>query len=318
MVHFYKLIVFFCILNCIYAYLPYAISNRRCDSECTKWNGKYNYYFCSIGSSWNYCSPSMNVDYYGNECKEDHSCQKYGYTYEWCYLKKGSWGYCSNGLVDKMKVLHFILILSLLINLQLTFASASGQLTFASSSGCQSGYDEISLYGGQKVFGASHHVFVLLRSLCGTYRLLEVGKASLYISINDQIGSTKEEALAKRNNKDSETNGWGAAEYVKCPYQSVQNVIYEYGWTHYDALNNNCRSFVNSLYKACGSNKRTTSGEVFASFFDSKSDGKNNCCNIFSTTCCCRYSDGSIHSFHSWGKHGKCFDTNHCNLGWMC
>jgi len=40
------------------------------------------------------------MDYYGNECKEDHSCQKYGYTYEWCYLKKGSWGYCSNGLVD--------------------------------------------------------------------------------------------------------------------------------------------------------------------------------------------------------------------------
>jgi hypothetical protein len=197
----------------------------------------------------------MNVDYYGNECKEDHSCQKYGYTYEWCYLKKGSWGYCSNGLVDKR-------------------IAQTGY-------DCHE-YDKISLYGGQKAFAAAHHVFVILRSLCGTYRLLEVGKASSYIVINDQIGSTEEEALAKRNNKDSETNGWGAAEYVKCPYQSVQNVINEYGWTHYDALNNNCRCFINSLYKACGSNKRTTSGEVFASFFDlSNSQHTATVCFIF-------------------------------------
>ena len=227
-----------------------------------------------------------------------------------------------------MKVLHFILIFGLLVflQIQLTFAGSPSPGNRPKSNrwhhdSCQSGYNEIRLYGGSKVFGATHHVLIILKSACGTYRLLEVGKdnfISSKIEINDQIGSTREEAIAKRNRKDSPTTEWGDVEYVECSYQSVQNVINEYDGTTYDLYFKNCRCFVNSLFRACGSNKRTTSGEPFASFFECNSDGKIGCCSIFDTTCCCRYSDGSVHSYHSWGRHRQCVNTKNCDLGWKC
>jgi hypothetical protein len=219
-----------------------------------------------------------------------------------------------------MKGLRFIcmLIFSLLV---LTFAGSGGPNRPQSNrwhyDPCQSGYNEIRLYGGSIAFGATYHALIVLKSACGTYRLLEVGKDGSTIDINDQIGTSTEEALAKRNNKDSSTTKWGGVEYVQCSYQSVQNVINQYHGTIYNAINNNCRCFVNKLHYACGSNKRTTSGDPLGSF-DCGSDGKIGCCSIFDTTCCCAYSDGSIHSYHSWGKHRKCVHTKNCDLGWKC
>lgn len=89
------LIIFVLFIKQSNCFLPYTISDEACKSECMLYNNKY--YFCYTKSSWDYCSPMNNLDYYGNECKTDHKCNYYGENYQWCYLKKGGWEYCSIG-----------------------------------------------------------------------------------------------------------------------------------------------------------------------------------------------------------------------------
>ncbi|CAB4033243.1 Hypothetical predicted protein, partial [Paramuricea clavata] len=63
-----------------------------CYDGCKK-HGR-SYYYCHTKLGWDYCSPSLNLDYYGKTCKTDHLCAKHGYEYYWCYNNAGSWGYC--------------------------------------------------------------------------------------------------------------------------------------------------------------------------------------------------------------------------------
>ena len=66
---------------------------EECYDGCEKRGGSY--YYCHKKSGLDYCSPSLNVDYYGKTCKTGHSCAKHGHGYYWCYNNAGSWGYCS-------------------------------------------------------------------------------------------------------------------------------------------------------------------------------------------------------------------------------
>jgi hypothetical protein len=219
----------------------------------------------------------------------------------------------------KSFTLTFFLVFTLLLTNDSTLIGASTNTKYKTTNhdSCQSGYKEITLYGDRKVVGATHHTLVILRSNCDTYRLLEVSKIGMYIDIRSVIESSPSEALKRKGNT-ALAQQWGDVEHVSCSYQTVQNVISKYQGSFYDLIGNNCRCFVNSLHQACGSNKRTTSGSTGQSLFECGSDGKNGCCNIFHTRCCCQYADGSEHSYHSWGKHRKCKFTNHCNIGWKC
>ncbi|XP_030076405.1 uncharacterized protein LOC115481433 [Microcaecilia unicolor] len=73
-----------------------------CKDECSKRNDMY--FWCETGKKWDYCSPAQNVDYKGERCKSDHPCGKYGESYTWCHLEKGSWDKC--GLVELKIVSH--------------------------------------------------------------------------------------------------------------------------------------------------------------------------------------------------------------------
>lgn len=73
-----------------------------CYDNCDKRG--YEYYWCNTATGWDYCSPSENTDYMNKQCKEDSPCGKQGENYNWCWLKKGSWGYC--GLVEPKMLLH--------------------------------------------------------------------------------------------------------------------------------------------------------------------------------------------------------------------
>ncbi|XP_051948308.1 uncharacterized protein LOC127619508 [Xyrauchen texanus] len=75
-----------------------ALCYDRCDQK-----GEV-YFWCHTSQGWDYCSPSENVDYFRNHCKEDNPCGKHDQTYYWCWLKKGSWGYC--GPVEPKMLLH--------------------------------------------------------------------------------------------------------------------------------------------------------------------------------------------------------------------
>ena len=82
------------------SFLPYTIHGKPCNSECILYKNKY--YFCwgrrhSKGIEWDKCSPMNGLDINGNECKENHKCDFYGEKAQWCYLKKGGKGFCSNG-----------------------------------------------------------------------------------------------------------------------------------------------------------------------------------------------------------------------------
>lgn len=63
-----------------------------------------NYYWCHSTKGWDYCSPSKNVDYKGNTCRQNHPCDTHGEDYHWCYLDKGGWDKC--GRVEPKAVIH--------------------------------------------------------------------------------------------------------------------------------------------------------------------------------------------------------------------
>uniref|UniRef100_A0A8D3C088 Uncharacterized protein n=1 Tax=Scophthalmus maximus TaxID=52904 RepID=A0A8D3C088_SCOMX len=64
----------------------------------------YSYYWCNSRMGWDYCSPSNNVDYKGNDCRNDHPCGDYGGGYTSCYLEKGGWSKCAR--VEPRAMIH--------------------------------------------------------------------------------------------------------------------------------------------------------------------------------------------------------------------
>ncbi|XP_030076324.1 uncharacterized protein LOC115481375 [Microcaecilia unicolor] len=79
-----------------------STDNMACKGECSaRSTGAFQ---CDTGISHDYCSPEVNVDYYGRECRRDHPCGKYGENYHWCYLKRGSHEKC--GMIEPKVVSH--------------------------------------------------------------------------------------------------------------------------------------------------------------------------------------------------------------------
>ena len=74
-----------------------ASNGYYCTNECQQSdfsNGKY--YWCNTTmEGWDYCSPEEGLDYSGQKCRPDHSCDKHGQDYYWCYIDgEDNWGYC--------------------------------------------------------------------------------------------------------------------------------------------------------------------------------------------------------------------------------
>ena len=79
----------------------------HCTDSC-EMHGRNTYHTCSyqyllhviilgywLRSSSDYCSANPDSTYQGDACRSNHSCDRYGETYYWCYKQKSSWDYCS-------------------------------------------------------------------------------------------------------------------------------------------------------------------------------------------------------------------------------
>ncbi|KAF0040116.1 hypothetical protein F2P81_008351 [Scophthalmus maximus] len=64
-----------------------------CTDSCDKRGS--DYYWCHSSSGWDYCSPGVNIDYFGSTCRNDHPCGNYGEKSKMCYLDRGGWSRCS-------------------------------------------------------------------------------------------------------------------------------------------------------------------------------------------------------------------------------
>ena len=65
----------------------------HCLSACTSY---HNYYYCYDWKNWEYCSPESFKTYKNESCRADHTCEKHGNKYFWCYTSTyNDWDYCS-------------------------------------------------------------------------------------------------------------------------------------------------------------------------------------------------------------------------------
>ena len=114
----------------------------------------------------------------------------------------------------------------------------------------------IRLFGGGKVGNtAIHHVFVMLE-YDSYYRLLELKKEKSTITIKDNKGSF----YGLIDGRFGEAEKWGDTEYVSCYDSVINRVIEDYNGSLYVGwfilgTTKNCRTFVNDLFRACGSSR---------------------------------------------------------------
>ncbi|ROL50858.1 hypothetical protein DPX16_15102 [Anabarilius grahami] len=64
-----------------------------CVDKCQR-HEKKDYYWCHTASSWDYCSPDVDVTYKNKPCRSDHSCDSHGYSYNWCWTSESDYDYC--------------------------------------------------------------------------------------------------------------------------------------------------------------------------------------------------------------------------------
>ncbi|XP_035494431.2 uncharacterized protein LOC118313205 [Scophthalmus maximus] len=64
----------------------------------------YSYYWCNSRMGWDYCSPSNNIDYKGNDCRNDHPCGDYGGGYTSCIVDGIGWSKCAR--VEPRAMIH--------------------------------------------------------------------------------------------------------------------------------------------------------------------------------------------------------------------
>ena len=65
-----------------------------CIENC-KYYSSGKYYYCHTSKGWDYCSPVPDVTYKGVPCRDQHSCDRHGESYYWCYTDKdNNWNYC--------------------------------------------------------------------------------------------------------------------------------------------------------------------------------------------------------------------------------
>ena len=119
----------------------------------------------------------------------------------------------------------------------------------------------IELYGDGKAFGNIHHVLVIIQY--DSYnRLLELSRSDKkdgnIINIKDIKKTNWNDLFSHLKNP----KRWGGTEYVNCYDSVINKVIDDYNGKEYIAylpfgITRNCRTFVNDIFRACDSDKRT-------------------------------------------------------------
>ncbi|XP_062410633.1 endonuclease domain-containing 1 protein-like [Sardina pilchardus] len=83
--------------SCSPVYSMMTVAGTRCNSDHTCGKHGTHYYWCNVGSSWEYCSPPLPLGKGrdGHYCRSDHNCGWYGHQYTWCYTDyDGNWDFC--------------------------------------------------------------------------------------------------------------------------------------------------------------------------------------------------------------------------------
>ena len=173
-----------------------------------------------------------------------------------------------------MKILVYLLITIYigLFNLQhveLGSSSSSGNIVNPGG-GCSTRTSDnniakrIALFGNGIVAFWTHHTLIVIdygdnvERKDERYRLLEViGDSKVRIHIHDKRGRTQADALNQRVRGNYGVDHWGHDALVNCHDSTIQRVIDSYQCTDYNVLSRNCRHFVDDIFRACGSNKRT-------------------------------------------------------------
>ena len=121
--------------------------------------------------------------------------------------------------------------------------------------------EHISLYGnGIVALGVHHTLIVLFYNTTKKYRLLETIGHNGIITINDQIGESEIEVLKRRSQLQHRVDRWGENTYVNCSDTTIAQVINTYQCAKYKPFHlspKNCRTFVNDIFRECGSSRRT-------------------------------------------------------------
>ena len=128
----------------------------------------------------------------------------------------------------------------------------------------------INLYGNSIVFAGIHHTLITI-DYDGRFRLLEVvGGNGDKIRIHDVHGKTEADVLKRRMRKGDAANRWGDGTRVICDDIIINKVVKEYNDSWYKAFGwvpfnypRNCRTFVNRVFEACGSERRTGKNIIF-------------------------------------------------------
>ena len=123
---------------------------------------------------------------------------------------------------------------------------------------------KISIYGngliaGGIIFG-THHVLVVLEidgaAESRKFILLEVERCENgKINIHMETGSTESSVVDRRANRDDAAKYW-KSDSVNAKTSVVQSVIDNYHESTYDAVLKSCRTFVDTICKECGSDKK--------------------------------------------------------------
>ena len=175
-----------------------------------------------------------------------------------------------------MKILIYLLIIAFtgLFNLQLVELGSAGKIKDPSQ-GCKTRKSDnnvakrIALFGNGIVAVWVHHTLIVIdygddvEREDERYRLLEIiGDAKVRIHVSDKRGRNESDALNQRVRDDLSVNRWGEDTIVHCHDSIIQGVIDSYQCTNYVGFSfwgkpRNCRTFINDMFKACGSTRRT-------------------------------------------------------------
>ncbi|XP_048028834.1 uncharacterized protein LOC125256687 isoform X1 [Megalobrama amblycephala] len=74
-------------------FLHRSKKDHLCVDEC-QYHESGDYYWCHTDSSWDYCSPDVDVTYKNKPCRSDHSCGLHGESYNWCWTSESDYDYC--------------------------------------------------------------------------------------------------------------------------------------------------------------------------------------------------------------------------------
>ncbi|XP_066522191.1 uncharacterized protein [Hoplias malabaricus] len=73
--------------SCSPQYSIITVKGTTCNTDHTCGTHGYDYYWCYVGDSWDYCSPPLprGIGQGGKPCRSNHNCGTYGESHNWCY-----------------------------------------------------------------------------------------------------------------------------------------------------------------------------------------------------------------------------------------